>query len=273
MPALADVQRWLFTYITEPGTRAEAVAEAGRQTGLTPEGMVLPSPRLAPAERIAIYRNMYLLRMEEALEVDYGMVQKALGPEKFFELVEEYVKVHPSRSWTLNHLGRHFPEFVAQAGFLGRQRSALGELARLEWALCEVFDAERSPVLDPAGLAGFPPERFVDLRFEPIPSLRLLALRYPVNAALVALRDDEPWQGLKRKDTWLLTWRDQDFTVWRRDLSRAEHDLLQALVQGKTLGEAIEETLRHRRVSGLRLFEWCSSWVASGLFQRAYFAK
>lgn len=273
MPQLADVQRWLFTYITAPGARSEALEEAERVSGLaagSAERLVLPSPTLAPLERISIYRNMYLLRMEEALETDFPCLQMAVGPERFFRLVEEYVQVHPSRSWTLNHLSPAFAGFVAQVPWLGRHRAALGELAELEWALCQAFDAERSSVLDPSGLGVYPPDRFVDLRFEAIPALRLVACRYPVNQAFQNLRDGGSWEPLKRQDSWVLVWRDQDYTLWRRPLSRAEHDLLHALIGGRTLGEAIDHTLRHRRVSAQKLFEWCSGWVAAGLFRRAF---
>src|SRR5688572_9627272 len=180
MPQLDEVQRWLFTYITEPGDRAGALAAAEREAGLasgSAERLVLPSPTLAPLERISIYRNTYLLRMEEALETDFPCLQSALGPEAFFRLVEEYVQVHPSRFWTLNHLSVEFAAWVGQVRWLGRQRAPLGELAQLEWALCQVFDAPSSSVLDPSGLAAHPPDRFVDLRFEPIPALRLVASR------------------------------------------------------------------------------------------------
>ena len=265
---LADVQRWLFTYITHPGEGA--LQEAERVAGLaegSAERLILPSPTLQPAERIQIYRNMYLLRMEEALETDFPCLQMAVGPEAFFRLVEEYVQVHPSRSWTLNHLSVQFAAWVGTVPWLGRQRTALGELAQLEWALCQVFDAESAAVLDPSGLAALPPDQ---LRFETIPALRLVATRYPVNPAFTRLRQGEGWRPLKREDSWALVWRDQDFTLWRRDLARAEHDLLAALLEGLTLGEAIDRTLRHRRVSGQRLFEWTGGWVSSGLFRRAF---
>lgn len=270
---LADVQRWLFTYITEPGSREEALAAAEREAGFatgSAERLVLPSPTLAPLERISIYRNMFLLRMEEALETDFPCLQQAVGPDAFFRLVEEYVQVHPSRSWTLNHLSTEFAAWVGQVPWLGRQRAALGELAQLEWALCQVFDAPSSPVLDPSGLGAYPPDRFVDLRFAPIPALRLVASRYPVNPAFTRLREGGGWAPLKRQDSWALVWRDQDYVLWRRELARAEHDLLAALLEGLPLGEAIDRTLRHRRVSGQRLFEWTSGWVASGLFCRAW---
>ena len=86
--------------------------------------MVLPSKTLSSLERLDIYRDMYLLRMEEALSIDYPSLKHFLGDEEFMRMVARYVDVYPSRSYTLNRLGDHLCEFIdtlddlPQAGFL-----------------------------------------------------------------------------------------------------------------------------------------------------------
>src|SRR5207248_8962330 len=82
--------------------------------GTALEEVILPSRSLRPAERVAIYQGMYLLRMEEALVSDYPALKHLLGDQRFAALVRDYVAAFPSVSYTLNRLGDHFPEFVAK---------------------------------------------------------------------------------------------------------------------------------------------------------------
>ena len=47
------------------------------------EDVVRPSWSLSAAERVEVYHGMYLLRMVEALEVDYPAIRDFLGEEAF----------------------------------------------------------------------------------------------------------------------------------------------------------------------------------------------
>ncbi|HXA65995.1 MAG TPA: DNA-binding domain-containing protein, partial [Bryobacteraceae bacterium] len=95
---LEKVQRWMLACILGPRTSEETVvSEAAR-------GWVLPSKTLSAIERLEIYRDMYLPRMEEALAIDYPALKHFLGGQEFMRLVKRYVDVYPSRSYTLNRL-------------------------------------------------------------------------------------------------------------------------------------------------------------------------
>ena len=89
---------------------------------------------------LEIYHGMYLSRMEEALETDYEQLKSFLGPRAFRALVASYVQAYPSRSYSLNPLGRHLADYIEVAPRV-RRRGFCGDLARLEWAMAEVFDA------------------------------------------------------------------------------------------------------------------------------------
>jgi hypothetical protein len=96
--------------------------------------VLLPSATLAPHERIGIYHGMYLLRMSEALERDYPALAHFLGEAQWTALVRDYyVERHPSRSRTLNVLGRALPDYLAEAPGLVR-RGFCRDLARLAGA-------------------------------------------------------------------------------------------------------------------------------------------
>ena len=98
---LLRMQRWMQAVVVHPGSVQEAVAAPAAAAELEPQALgdlLLPSRSLEPIERVAIYHDMYLLRMEEALATDYPALKHFLGDDDFLGLVRGYVQVHPSRS-------------------------------------------------------------------------------------------------------------------------------------------------------------------------------
>jgi len=175
-PGLERIQRWMTACILDQGTVEEAIAsELAKQAIPEDEArtVVLPSKTLSPLERLDIYRGMYLLRMEEALTTDYPSLKHYLGDDEFMRLVAEYVKVYPSRSYTLNRLGDHFPEFIATFDSLAK-KDFCHELARLELVLTQVFDAEHTPPLTEAAVRAVPAEAWEIARLKPIEAFRVM---------------------------------------------------------------------------------------------------
>lgn len=256
---LADVQHWFQSVVVDPDEPRDDEAAA----------VILPSPTLSPAERIGIYHGMYPLRMEEALASDYPALKHFLGDHHFRRFVHAYVQKHPSRSYTLNRLGDHVPDFIADYENLQR-RDFCHELARLELAITEVFDAEEVKPLGTAEIEATPQEAWGAARFAPVPAFRLLAFHYPVNDYLQSVKDDDhDHPKAKRKDNWVAIHR-RSFSLYRLDLTRPAHDLLADLVAGRALGDAIETALTRRgrrRPSSDELFRWFRDWVSGGIFR------
>ena len=273
---LSRMQRWMQEVVVHPGDIDQALASRRARAalgGTTVEDVILPSRSLRPADRVAIYQGMYLLRMEEALESDYPALKHLLGAARFSALVRDYVAAHPSVSYTLNRLGDHLPEFVAK--WKGARRPAAArDLARLELAMAEVFDAEETSPLSDAEIAAVPAESWEKARLTPVAAFRLLAFRHPVNAYFQSVRDeDHDHPSLARKDTWLAVYR-RDYSIWRHDLSRPAHDLLADLVAGKPLGKAVAASLARGGRSAPtadQLFRWFREWAAGGVFQSVRF--
>ncbi len=92
--------------------------------------------------------------------------------------VKAYVARYPSRSYTLNRLGDHFPRFLEHAAVADAH--FLADVARLELAITEAFDAQRSEKLSGDVLRDLAPESWGLARLRPVASLRLLSLRYDV---------------------------------------------------------------------------------------------
>jgi hypothetical protein len=269
---LPRLQRWFQSVVVHPGSCEEAF-EAPEAQGEVPReslrDVILPSRTLTPAERVEIYHGMYLLRMEEALASDFPALKHFLGDRGFFELVRDYVQVHPSRNFTLNRLGEHLPDFIKTTAGVPRAEFCR-ELARLELAVNQVFDAPETPALAADAIAAVAPDAWEGARLKPIKAFRLLAFRYPVNDYLQTVRDDDhDHPKPRRKDEWVAIYR-RSFSVYRLDLTRQAHDLLRDLVEGMTVGEAVVLALRRdgrRAPREEELFRWFREWVAGGVFQ------
>ena len=267
---LKKTQHWMQTVIMHPGTDQQAVA-ARKSQALVPKQQfphfVLPSRTLDSFQRIGIYRDMYLARLREALVSDYPALLDYLGDETFTQLVASYVQKFPSQSYTLNRLGDRLPIFIRSLRRLPR-REFLYDLARLELALGEVFDAPESPTLKPSAIANVPLEAWETTRLKPIEAIRLLAFHYPVNAYLESFRNGSPRPHAHRKNTWVVIFRNR-YKLRRLDLTGQAHDLLQSLASGKPLGKALSFSLSRNpsKVSEVQLFSWFRDWVANGLFQ------
>lgn len=251
-PGLVGTQRWMQEFI---------VAPEGAPPALEADHWVTASSRLTATERASIYRDMYLARLGDALEPDYPGLLHYLGHEAFGALVARYVEAHPSRRYTLNRLGDHFPEFIAAMEDRS-DRGFLHDLARLELAITTVFDAEESPALTPEAIAAVPGEAWETARLQLSGALQLLAFDYPVNAYLTAIRAGDPLPGMGKHRSWVAVYR-RDYSVRRMDLKRPAFELLRALATGKPFGEAVVSS----RVRPKQLFGWFREWTSEGFFQ------
>jgi hypothetical protein len=270
-PALDRVQRWMQALILDQGTCEEAITSERAQAEIPADvarTVVLPSKTLSSFERLDIYRGMYLLRMEEALSSDYPALKHFLGDEEFLRMVARYVEVYPSRSYTLNRLGDHLPEFVATLSDLPKCEFCHA-LARLEFALTGVFDAGETPPLTPEAVRAVPQQAWETARLKPIEAFQLLEFDYPVSRYLGFVDEENPAPRLAKKKTWVVAYR-RNYQVHRLDLTEPAHALLSALAAGETVGESIISVLTRKwrpAVKEKQLFEWFRDWMAEGLFQ------
>jgi hypothetical protein len=205
-----------------------------------------------------------MIRMIEALTVDYGALAHFIGEDAFEKLVREYVQRFPSRSYTLNRLGDALPEYIASSTL--KRRIFLRDLAKLELAMTQVFDEAEAEPLPGDAIASVPPERIADARIVPIPALRLLSLDYDANEAFQAFRDERPMKP-RRQKSYLAVHR-RDYGVFRIPLSREAFTFLGSLAAGQMIGSAIESFQRRfRRLPEQdELFTWFRDWSAAGLF-------
>ena len=268
---LERVQRWMQACILQQGTSEEAISSVSASDAIPVDlarGVVLPSKTLSALERLDIYREMYLLRMEEALAIDYPALKHFLGAEEFMRVVARYVDVFPSRSYTLNRLGDQLSDFLRTINKLPNKHFCV-DLARLEYAVTQVFDALETAPLTPEAVRAVPQDAWETARLKPIQAFKMLEFDYPVSQYLGAVDEENPFPRIGKRKTWVVAYR-RNYHVRRMDLTQPGFELLSALASGETMGRAISALLNTKRrtaVGEARLFDWFRTWMAEGLFQ------
>lgn len=146
------------------------------------------------------------------------------------------------------------------------------ELARFEQAIDEVFDGpglEGQASLLAEQLADCSPEALAQSRLVPAPCLRLLRFAFPVNDYFSAYRRGESPDPPAPQESFVALHR-VNYAVRRHPLTRAQFLLLSALVEGRSVEEAIESVGPDLVASGEapQLREWFAAWAAAGFFER-----
>jgi hypothetical protein len=282
---LIKIQNWMQTVIAHPGVHEGVNSREARQhIDVNTENLekVLTRSRALPAlDRLAIYGSAYFGRLIECLREEFPVLKHALGEELFDAFAVDYLGVYPSRSYTLFRLASNFPRFLAETrpDQEGDGRSApnwpdfLIDLAMLELTFNEVFDGvgmENEHRLDADELRAISPERVAETRLLCAPCLRLLALRYPVHKYFTAVRRHEDPDLPAPVDTWLAVSR-RRYVVRHYELSQPASQLLQAILAGESLGQAINQAVEAAGSDIERLqdnlWTWFHDWAAEGFFR------
>lgn len=281
--SLAQIQRWMQAVIMHPDGVLHGADSAEARQHLDVAGqiehVIAASQQMNGEERLAIYGRAYYARLLECMRSVFPCVAKTVGDEAFDDLALGYLQQYPSRSYTLDQLGREFPQYLEETrpdrDEQGRPTESwpdfLIELARLEWAIGEVFDGpgvEAAPLVSAEDLRAIPAERWPHARLVCAPCLRLLSLRFPLNDYYTALRDEEQPELPAPAETHLALSR-RDWIVRRHALTRPQYALLSALLAGEPLSAAIQraaDASEDLEELALELQRWFREWTAAGFF-------
>lgn len=282
MHKLDRIQLWMQAVITHPGGATAGVDSEQAQGFLgvgvaTVERVVTRSRSLSALDRLDIYANAYFARLLECFRGEFPVVRRAVGEDVFDEFAIGYLQSFPPRSYSLNRLGEQFARFL-RAMPLGdeegedRWANLIIDLAVLEWSIGEVFDGpgcEGARLLDMEQLWALPATRRPEVVLEPVACLRLLAQRHPLLEYYSALRDERDAPLPEPADSFLALTR-RDYEVRLHELTNAQYVLLAALMEGDSLGRAIERIAAADADSealASSLEEWFRDWAAAGFFR------
>jgi hypothetical protein len=208
MTALLEFQRTLARAVMQPLSARDNM-KLGRGRGkncvtnpvtnpVTQDGvadgvaLVKPNSRLSSWERLEIYNRSYWSRVLDAFGEDFPGVRALLGARQFERLRRSYLADCPSESFTMRNLGKKLAAWMEQNPSLagGNQEIAL-EMAKLEWAHIESFDAAEYERLSPTDIAALAPDSGLRLQ----PHLRLMVVEHEVDRLLLEVRESAKRHG------------------------------------------------------------------------------
>lgn len=223
----------------------------------------------ARADRMHVYARAYHARLIGALREDYSCLAAHLGEAEFRRVAREYVARHPSTSPSLRDLGRHFASFVSEDP-VSAQHPWLADLARLEWARIDVFDAPDLATLVLDDLARVPDGAWPGVRLQLAISARVLCVTWPVHLAWRKLEDGEAAPSLAPEPTTLIVWRREYAVVHRHATSAAEAEALACVVRGEAFSRVCEAFADDVSIDGAaeRALERLRQWTVDGILAR-----
>ncbi len=145
-----------------------------------PQGLV--SPRGLPdAKRFAVYRNNVHVSLVGALAARFPVTRQVVGGDFFSGMARLYVGGHKPKTPVLLHYGESFPAFIASfppaAGI-----PYLPDLAGLEAAWTQSYNAAETDVLTSSELGRIAPQRLGDLPLKVASPARLVSSPWPIGS-------------------------------------------------------------------------------------------
>lgn len=235
------------------------------------DGLAQGSARLTPAMQLDIYREQFFLRHRDVLREDFASLERLLGQDAFDALGSAYLQAFPPSSFTLRDLGKELPRFVREREPWSRD-GLLSDLARVEWAFVEAFDAADVTALDPEVIAAMPEDAWPSARIVLEPSVQLVALGHAAHDYRLAVRKAEA--GAVRpeaKPCGVVVFRGPEL-LQCLEVDPGAFALLEALAGGAQLGEACERVAASvgaaESVFEEKLGAWFQQWTALGWIRR-----
>jgi hypothetical protein len=225
-------------------------------------GTIESSRTQEPAQRLAVYADAYLLRLRNVLAEDFPRLAKMLGEQEFDRLVRGYLEAHPSTEPSVRHVGRSLAQFIRNHDELP---DYLADLAELEWARVDAFDAPDDEPLTMAKLTELDPASWPQRHLAAVRSLQVLRTAWPVHRVWAEDSVERPPPAA----TSIRVWRGKDFNVFHAPMDEREAAAVARLLQGATFVEIcdvfaeLDEADAAREAGALLL-----RWLDDGLIAR-----
>lgn len=198
MLALRDLEQAFWqALVTAPGHSSAAPALLD----------CLPaSPTQSASERLQVYVDAYFWRLHDVLQDTFEKTAAMVGTEQFTELARDYLAAFPSQHPSISYVGRDFARFLDCRSDVPEWAA---DLARLEWARAEVFEAADATPIGVDALRQLAPSAWGDVRFTTVAGLQLLDSAWAVHDVW-----EEPRAiAVAHQPTALRIWRAPDYRV------------------------------------------------------------
>ena len=269
--SLAALQQRLSRLIRAPSGVRAALAEEGDASGDGLAAWLVGDARASAAARLDVYANAYFARLLGALREDYPALAAALGEAAFHDLATAYLAAFPPSRPSLRDAGAKVRAFLAgdspEAAWFRVRWPFAADLAALEWALVDAFDAPDAAPLEREFLAALAPEAWAALPLRLHPAAALLELAWPVHRLREAHDAGEALAAaVLAPSAIFVSVSRRGERVRFRAVDPAEAVLLAALREGTTFGALCERVAAERgeREAPRRAAELLSRWLEAG---------
>lgn len=227
--------------------------------------LIPPSSRATAETLLGVYQHAYLARLVGAVENDYENLAAYVGDEQFDTLARAFLAKHPSQTPNARWVGHGLPDYLSQEI---KAHPELGELAAIERALNDAFDAPDAPELELGALTAIEPEQWGNITFTVHPATQ--TLRQTTNAWDIwhALRNEEtpPEPSKHNTPATILVWRHQA-TPMTRTLVPEEAMMWIEATRGQSFGTLCEllATYDEPETAPLRAAGYLQTWLSASL--------
>ncbi|OQX15881.1 MAG: DUF2063 domain-containing protein [Thiothrix lacustris] len=220
---------------------------------------------LDAAQRVGIYRNSVHGILWQYLESLYPVCQQLLGAAFFEAASDHYIDQQPPTRPFLAEYGAGFADFLAAHPAL-QQMLWIAEVARLEWARHQAWNAVNQPTADFSQLATLDAVQQARLRLELPASAHVLTSAYAIHAVWLAHQPEDAPEKVALEQ--LELHQIQHMLVWRAGrrleqvlLEETAWKFLSAIRQANTLPELAEHF--QAQLPALLLTAVQRGWVVS----------
>ncbi len=228
---------------------------------------ILDSPKETRDVLFRVYRDGYALRLIEVMAGEHTALQTELGEEAFGAMARAYLAAHPSRHATLRFFGRQLPDFLRATEPYAAE-PVLAELAALELAVSDTFDASDAADLAVADLTRIAPEAWTGLVFRPQAHVRRIDAKTNALAIWSAVSEEEPppAAALLKNIEHLIVWR-EDSVPQVRAMAVEEAMLWDEASAGIPFGVLCEmaATYAEPEAAAGRVAGYLQGWISSGM--------
>lgn len=231
--------------------------------------LLMDNSRTSRTTLFGVYKNGYVGRLVEILGNDYEDLRAYYGESAFHRLAEAYIAAHPSQTQNARWFGAKMSAFLSADARYSR-RPQLADLAAIEAALSNAFDATDAPHVTMQMLTAHPADEWGRLTFVPHPSATRLDVSTNAFAMWCAIKNGGAVPRLKKNQQTLITWR-QGSMPMIRDLSAEEAMLWNEAGRGASF-EALCEmaaTFDNPDEAALRVAGYLQGWISTEMLTSA----
>lgn len=238
-------------------TQLQQAIVLGDRFDSQPAAWIRANVDFAPHAQLSVYSDAYRYRLFDVVAEDYPVLKHYLTPPVFDDVLWGLIATVQPDHFNIGRYALKFPAFMQNTV----TDAAAVSLCQLETLVAQMTDPPETAVLEVSQLQGLTAESMMGLTLTPRAALTLVQFDQAVNAYYQAVMDAVEVATIDNTPEALVVYRHED-VVWRMPLAPQEFNLLSALFNGATVGEALATLDADAAPTVMGYF---SKWMRNGL--------